>query len=53
MRAHKIREQRMYSEDVYYNDDGKEVARDKIDDDHLWDTEMPQELTDEEREDWL
>jgi hypothetical protein len=53
MRAHKIREQRMHSEIVYYDDEGAEVGREEVFDDHLYDTDPPEELTDDEREDWL
>lgn len=52
-RAHKIREIRQYSEDVYYDDDGNEVGRATISDDHLYDTKEPEELDEQEREDWL
>lgn len=51
--AHKIREIRQYSEMVYYDDDGNEVARERVYDDHLYDTEAREELTDQEREDYL
>ena len=51
--AHKIIETRQYTEIVYYSDDGEEVARDVQHDDHLYDSGSPEELTDEEREDWL
>ena len=51
--AHKIIETRQYTEIVYYGDDGEEVARDVQQDDHLYDSGSPEELTDEEREDWL
>ena len=50
--AHKIIETRQYTEIVYYGDDGEEVARVQQDD-HLYDSGSPEELTDEEREDWL
>jgi hypothetical protein len=53
MVGHKIRETRQYSEIVYYNDEGDEVGRDTISDDHLYDTDAPEPLTDDEREDWL
>jgi hypothetical protein len=51
--AHKIREIRQYSEIVYYDDEGYEVGRDTMYDDHLYDSEPPEELTDQEREDYL
>ena len=51
--AHKIVETRQYTEVVYYDDNGDEVARDHQNDDHLYDDAPPVELTEEEREDWL
>lgn len=51
--AHKIRETIQYHEVVYYNDDGEEVARERIHDDSSYDADPPQELTEQEREDWL
>lgn len=53
MSAHKIREIYQYSEDVYYDDDGNEVARERQYDDYLYDTTPAEELTEEEREDRL
>lgn len=51
--SHKIAQQILYTEIVYYNDDGNEVARERQHDDHLWDDNGPEELTDTEREDYL
>lgn len=53
MRAHKILETRMYTEFVFYDDDGREVCRETQNDDHLYDTGPPEYLTDEERHDYL
>jgi hypothetical protein len=42
-----------YTEVVYYNNDGNEVARERNYDDTLWDESGPHDLTDQEREDYL
>lgn len=42
-----------YTEVVYYDGGGSEVARVRNYDDTLWDESGPEELTDEEREDYL
>ena len=51
--AHKVRETRQYTEIVYYDDDGNEVGRETMSDDHSYDSGPPEELTEQEREDWL
>lgn len=51
--AHKTRHTMQYTEVVYYDDDGNEVARERLHDDHTYDEGSPEELTDEEREDWI
>ena len=51
--AHKISETRQYTEVVYYDDDGNEVGRETMSDDHGYDSGPPEELTEQEREDWL
>jgi hypothetical protein len=51
--AHKIRETIQYSEDVYYDDEGEEVMRVRIHDDSLYDAGPEEELTEQEREDYL
>ena len=51
--AHKIIVTMQYTEVVYYDDDGNEVGRETMSDDHCYDSSPPEELTDEEREDWL
>lgn len=53
MKAHKIREIRKYSEIVYYDDEGIEIARETQNDDYLYDTDAPIELDEEERNDFL
>ena len=53
MKAHKVKEIRQYTEVVYYDDDGHEVGRVAVSDDDLYDTEPPEVLTSDEREDWL
>lgn len=49
---YKIVEQRMYTEVVYYTDDGSEVGRETQFDDHLYDSGDRESLTDQEIEDW-
>ena len=51
--AHKIIETLRYTEEVFYDDAGNEVARERRHDDSLWDESSPIELTDQEREDYL
>lgn len=51
--AHKQVHIMQYSEIVYYDDDGNEVARDRQHDDHTYDVGPEEELTEQEREDWL
>nr|DAQ47284.1 MAG TPA: hypothetical protein [Caudoviricetes sp.] len=51
--AHKISERRQYTEVVYYDDGGNEVGRETMCDDHGYDSSPPEELTEQEREDWL
>ncbi|WP_161580506.1 hypothetical protein [Subtercola vilae] len=50
---YKIVETRQYTEVVYYNADGVEVARETQNDDFSWDTSEPEDLTEQEIEDWL
>jgi hypothetical protein len=49
---YKIIEQRMYTEVVFYNDDGTEAGRETHFDDHLYDSSGKESLTDSEMEDW-
>jgi hypothetical protein len=51
--GHKVTERYLHSEVVYFDDDGNEVARERIHDDSLWDVGGPEELTDAERDDYL
>lgn len=51
--AHKVTNTMTYTEVVYYDDDGNEVARDRQFDDTLHDEGKPEPLTDTEREDFL
>lgn len=51
--AHKTIEKIQYTEIAYYGDDGEEVARERMHDDHTYDSDGPFELTEQEREDWL
>lgn len=53
MTAHKMIETIQYTEIVYYNDKGDEVARERMHDDAAYDAEGPFDLTEQEREDWL
>lgn len=52
-KPYKIREKIQYSEDVYYDGDGEEVARVRIHDDAVYDESNPVDLTDQEIEDYL
>jgi hypothetical protein len=51
--AHKIRHTMQYTEIAYHDDDGNEVDRFRIHDDHTYDSGSPEELTEQEREDYL
>lgn len=42
-----------YTEVVYYDSDGAEVARDRIHDDHTYDIDAPEPLTQQEIDDWI
>ena len=53
MKAYKVIETRAYTEVIYYDDNGDEVARETLNDDHSYDAGPPEELTDDERMDWL
>ena len=50
---YKIREVYKYSEMVYVNSEGDEVARERIYDDSLWDTTAPLALEKWELEDYF
>lgn len=52
-RPYKIENIMQYTEVVYYNADGDEVAREERNDIHTYDTLPRVPLTDEEIEDWL
>lgn len=52
MKAHKIENTMQYTEVVYYDDDGNEVARDRLYDDGLYDSSRPVELSEEERKEY-
>lgn len=49
----KVVETYKYTEVVYYNGNGEEEARDRNHDDWLYDASSPQELTEQEIEDWM
>lgn len=49
---YKIIEQRQYTEVVYYDGDGEEVARDTLLDDHLYDASGQHPVTPDELEDF-
>lgn len=49
---YKIVEQRLYTVTVYYEADGTEVARDNHNDDHLWDDNGREPVSDEEVDDF-
>lgn len=51
--AHKVVETLTYTEVVYYDDNGNEVARERNYDDSLYDESDNQELTEQERADYL
>lgn len=51
--GHKQRHTMQYTEVVYYDDGGDEAGRERLHDDHTYDIGPEEDLTVEEREDWL
>ena len=47
----KARETRQYTEVIYYKN-GVEIGRDTLTDDHAYDCESPEPMTEQEIEDW-
>lgn len=52
MKAHKIEHTMQYTEVTYVDDDGNEIDRVRVHDDHTYDSSEPVELTEDEREEW-
>ena len=50
--GYKVNEQRMYSETVYYDIEGNEVERTRWHDDHLYDDDGREELTEFDMENY-
>jgi len=50
---YKIRHTMQYSEIVYYSATGVEVERERVHDDHTYDSGEPEPLTEQEIADWM
>jgi hypothetical protein len=52
-KPHKIVHVMQYTETVYYDGDGAEVARERNHDDHTYDTRAAEDMTAQEIEDYI
>lgn len=52
-RPYKIRHTMQYTEVVYHNALGEEVGRERVHDDHLYDSGGPESLTEQETAEWV